>query len=244
MVGDRVSKPNARFAVPSSLRVRSRMPSQPENTLNHLICIVDDDASLRRAVHRLVAGAGYCVESFASAEEYLARDRFEGAICLVLDARVPRMAGLSLQETVASGGGHEQIVFISTEADVETCVQAMRSGAVDFLVKPISRDQLVAAVERALERSELARLKRLETEAAQKLLDTLTSRELQVMRLVIAGLLNKQIAAEIGTVEKTVKAHRGQMMSKLGLDSVVELVRFAERAGISPLRPKAGNDGH
>ena len=184
-----------------------------------LVCIVDDDQSMRRAVQRLFKSAGYSAEIFASAEDYLAREVFDGPSCLVLDVRMPGLNGLT---------GH---------GDVPTCKQAMRKGAVDFLVKPFDDEELLGAVQRALGRSEDYLRKRAERREARESINKLTPREFEVLRFVITGLLNKQIAAELQTAEKTIKVHRGRAMQKLGASSVPDLVRLAQRAGITPAIP-------
>lgn len=199
-----------------------------------LVGIVDDDESFRRSLRRLFKSAGYAAETFASAENYLTREVFAGPTCLVLDVRMPGLNGPGLQETLASRGGCEQIVFITGHIDVPTCTQAMKKGAVDFLLKPFDGDELIAAVARALVRGKECLRKRAQRREARGRLDTLTPREFEVMRFVIMGLLNKQIAAELQTAEKTIKVHRGRVMQKLGVTSVADLVRFSQSAGVSP----------
>ena len=206
------------------------------STTHELVCVVDDDQSVRRGLRRLFKSAGYDAEMFASAEDYLAREAFEGALCLVLDVRMPGLNGLDLQQAVESRGACEQIVFITGHSDVPTCTQAMKNGAVDFLMKPFDDTELIEAVKRALVRSRNALQKRSERRVARSRVDKLTPREFEVLRLVIVGLLNKQIAAELKTAEKTIKVHRGRVMEKLGLTSVPELVRFSQSAGVSPAR--------
>ena len=201
-----------------------------------LVCIVDDDQSVRRGLRRLFKSAGYAAETFASAEDYLAREIFEGPICLVLDVRMPGLNGLGLQEALEPRGAGEQIVFITGHGEVLTCTQAMKNGAVDFLLKPFDDCELIEAVARALSRAREMLRQRAERRAARSSIDKLTPREFEVLRLVIVGLLNKQIAAELNTAEKTIKVHRGRVMQKLGLTSVVDLVRLSERAGVSPAR--------
>jgi FixJ family two-component response regulator len=203
-------------------------------TLPHLVGIVDDDPSIRRALQRLFRSAEYAAEAFPSAEAYLAREIFEGPVCLVLDVRMPGLNGPGLQETIQARGGCEQIVFLTGHIDVPTCTQAMKKGAVDFLLKPFDDAELIAAVERALERARECRQKRAERRKARALIDTLTPREFEVMRFVIMGLLNKQIASELETAEKTIKVHRGRVMQKLGVASVADLVRFSQNAGVAP----------
>ena len=204
-----------------------------------LVCVVDDDQSMRRGLRRLLKSAGYAAETFSSAEDYLAREIFEGPICLVLDVRMPGLNGLDLQEALESRGACEQIVFITGHNDVPICTQAMKKGAVDFLMKPFDGGELIEAVKRALRRGAEYLRKRREKREARGRIDKLTPREFEVLRLVVMGLLNKQIAAELHTAEKTVKVHRGRVMQKLGVTSVPDLVRVSERAGISPARKHA-----
>jgi len=204
-----------------------------------LVCVVDDDQSVRRGLRRLFKSAEYAAETFASAEDYLAREIFEGPICLVLDVRMPGLNGLELQKELESRGACEQIVFITGHNDVPTCTEAMKNGAVDFLMKPFDSEELIEAVKRALERGKEHLRKRGQRRDARALIDKLTPREFEVLRFVIIGLLNKQIAAEMDTAEKTIKVHRGRVMHKLGANSVPDLVRISQRAGISPARRPA-----
>jgi len=199
-----------------------------------LVCVVDDDQSIRRGLRRLFKSAGYEAEMFASAEDYLARESFVGPICLVLDVRMPGLNGLGLQEALEVRGGCEQIVFITGHSDVPACRQAMKKGAVDFLLKPFDSDELIEAVKRALVRGRETLRRRSERSHARGLIDKLTPREFEVLRFVLMGLLNKQIAAELDTAEKTIKVHRGRVMQKLGVTSVADLVRFSQNAGVSP----------
>lgn len=199
-----------------------------------LVCVVDDDQSVRRGLRRLFKSAGYAAEMFASAEDYLARESFAGPICLVLDVRMPGLNGLGLQEALEARGGCEQIVFITGHSDVPACRQAMKKGAVDFLLKPFDGDELIEAVNRALVRGKETLRKRAERGHARSLIDKLTPREFEVLRFVLQGLLNKQIAAKLETAEKTIKVHRGRVMQKLGVTSVADLVRFSQNAGVSP----------
>lgn len=204
-----------------------------------LVCVVDDDQSVRRGLRRFFKSAEYAAETFASAEDYLAREIFEGPICLVLDVRMPGLNGLELQKELDSRGACEQIVFITGHNDVPTCTRAMKNGAVDFLMKPFDSEELIEAVRRALGRGKEHLRKRGERREARALVDKLTPREFEVLRFVIMGLLNKQIAAEMDTAEKTIKVHRGRVMQKLGAASVPDLVRISQRAGISPDRNSA-----
>ena len=202
--------------------------------LAELIGVVDDDQSVRRGLRRLFRSAGYAAETFASAEDYLARELFEGPTCLVLDVRMPGLNGLGLQKELEARGGCEQIIFITGHGDVPMATQAMKNGAVDFLLKPFDSDELIEAVKKALLRGKEQLRKRAERRLARALIDKLTPREFEVLRFVIIGLLNKQIAAELKTAEKTVKVHRGRVMQKLGLTSVPDLVRLTQTAGVSP----------
>ncbi|MFZ3377898.1 MAG: response regulator [Chthoniobacterales bacterium] len=206
---------------------------------NKLVCVVDDDQSVRRSLGRLLKSAGYAAESFSSAEGYLAREIFEGSICLVLDVHMPGLKGPGLQEALEKRGACEQIVFLTGHGDVPTATRAMKNGAVDFLTKPFDDEELILAVKRALERAQEQLRIRRERREARGRIGKLTPREFEVLRFVIMGLLNKQIAAELHTAEKTIKVHRGRVMQKLGVSSVADLVRISQRAGISPARNPA-----
>jgi len=206
---------------------------------NSLVFAIDDDQSVRRGLRRLFKSAGYTAETFASAEDYLAREIFEGPICLVLDVRMPGLKGPGLQEALEKRGACEQIVFLTGHGDVPTATRAMKNGAVDFLTKPFDDEELILAVKRALERAEEQLRRRGERREARRRIDKLTPREFEVFRFVIMGLLNKQIAAELHTAEKTIKVHRGRVMQKLGVTSVPDLVRVSESAGVSPARNPA-----
>jgi FixJ family two-component response regulator len=208
-----------------------------------LVGVVDDDQSVRRGLRRLLRSAGYAAETFDSAEDYLARELFEGSICLVLDVRMPGLNGPGLQKELEARGGCEQIIFITGHGDVPTATQAMKEGAVDFLLKPFDSDELIEAVKKALLRGKDQLRKRWERRRARSLIDKLTPREFEVLRFVINGLLNKQIAGELETAEKTVKVHRGRVMQKLGLSSVPDLVRLAQIAGVSPAEASHGTKG-
>jgi FixJ family two-component response regulator len=204
-----------------------------------LVCVVDDDQSVRRGLRRLFKSAGYAAETFASAEDYLAREIFGGSICLVLDVRMPGLKGPGLQEALEKRGACEQIVFLTGHGDVPTATRAMKKGAVDFLTKPFDDEELILAVKRALERAEEQLRRHGERREARRRIDKLTPREFEVFRFVIRGLLNKQIAAELHTAEKTIKVHRGRVMQKLGVTSVADLVRISQHAGVSPARNPA-----
>jgi len=202
---------------------------------NNLVFLIDDDASVRKGVSRLLRSAGYKSEVFASASDFLKREQHGGPACVIVDVRMPGLNGMDLQQTLIEHGRVEQLVFITGHGDISMCAQAMKAGAVDFLSKPFRDDQLLQCVERALTRSAEQRLRDAEKHGARCLLDLLTPREFEVMQLVITGMLNKQIAGELGTAEKTVKVHRGRMMQKLRVNSVADLVRLVQRAEPSPL---------
>jgi FixJ family two-component response regulator len=211
---------------------------------HELVCVVDDDQSIRRGLRRLFKSAGHAAEMFASAEDYLARETFAGPICLVLDVRMPGLNGLDLQQVLESRGAGEQIIFITGHADVPTCTQAMKKGAVDFLLKPFDGDELIEAVKKALRRGKECLRKQAQRRKARSLIDTLTPREFEVLRFVVVGLLNKQIAAELKTAEKTIKVHRGRVMQKLAVTSVPDLVRFSQTAGVLPAEVPHGTKVH
>ena len=197
------------------------------------VFLIDDDASVRKGVSRLLRSAGYRCEAFASATDFLTREQHPGPTCLVVDVRMPGLNGMELQETLVQRRREEQLVFITGHGDISMCSQAMKSGAVDFLPKPFGDDQLLECVARALSRSTEQRRRSAERSEARQLLDSLTPREFEVMQLVVAGMLNKQIAGELAIAEKTVKVHRGRVMQKLGITSVAELVRVVQRAGVA-----------
>ena len=199
---------------------------------NSLVFAIDDDASVRKGLTRLLRSAGYTSEIFESASDFLARPPHSGPSCVIVDVQMPGLNGIDLQETLIQLHRKEQLVFITGHGDIPMCAQAMKAGAVDFLPKPFRADQLLRCVQRALVRSAEQRRRSAERNEARRLLDLLTPREFQVMQLVITGMLNKQIAGELGTAEKTVKVHRGRLMQKLGVTSVAGLVRLVERAGI------------
>jgi FixJ family two-component response regulator len=201
---------------------------------HRLVCVVDDDLSMRKAVGRLLESEDYTVEVFTGAREFLARVPHTGPSCVILDLNMPGLNGLELQETLAQMGRAEQVIFITGGASVPTCVQAMKAGAVDYLQKPFRDEDLLSCVERALKRSSEKWLQRLQRKDVRDRLATLTPREFDVLKGVVAGMLNKQIAAQFGTTEGTVKVHRGRVMEKMGATSVAELVVLAQRAGLAP----------
>jgi FixJ family two-component response regulator len=198
------------------------------------VFIVDDEPEVRKALERLLRASGLQVEVSASAQEFLERSAGVQCGCAVLDYQMPGLTGLDLQDVLAGRGGGWQVVFLSGQGDVPKTVRAMKAGAVDFLVKPADGKQLVAAVRRALDRAAEAKADGASIAEARARVATLSSRERQVLGHVIAGRLNKQIAGELGTAEKTVKIQRAAMMDKMGVRSVADLVRLAAKAGIEP----------
>lgn len=194
--------------------------------------VVDDDDSVRRALERLLRTAGIQVKAFSSATEFLAFQRPEAPSCLVLDLQLPGLDGLQLQESLKAQQGVLPIVFISGHGDVPTSVRAMKAGAVDFLPKPFSDEELLTAVRQAIEADSRARTQTINSSAIRQRFETLSPREQQVLAYVVGGMLNKQIARRLGITEKTVKVHRGQAMRKMQCRSLAELVRYAEKLGI------------
>jgi len=197
-----------------------------------VVFVVDDEVSVRRSLARLLRAAGYHVEAYGSAREFLQRPPHEGVGCLVLDVQMPELNGLELQRALTVADRCLPIVFITGHGDIPTSVRAMRAGATDFLSKPFTETDLFDAIARALERSRQEWPRQLAADEAKRLLATLTPREHEVLLHVITGELNKQIAAAIGASEKTVKVHRGRVMHKLQVQSVADLVRLCEKAGI------------
>jgi len=198
------------------------------------VYVVDDDESIRRSLARLLRAAGFTVETFSSAQAFLAHDPPDRVACIVLDVRLPGVSGLDLQSALLGAGRAMPIIFITGFGNVPMSVQAMKGGAIDFLQKPYDEKELLGAVERALARERHARADRAERLVVQRRFDTLTPREREVLRLVVAGLLNKQIAFNLGAAEKTVKIHRGRVMHKMQAESVADLVRMTQRIGIEP----------
>jgi FixJ family two-component response regulator len=199
-----------------------------------VVFLVDDDSSVRRALTRLIKSAGYDVQAFASARDFLEsrRGTDERLASLILDVRMPGLSGLDLQHELQATNTSLPIIFVTGHGDIPMSVKAMKDGAVDFLPKPVKDTVLLNAIEQALARAELEQDKRQEVENLQKRLNTLTPREKEVMSFVVRGLLNKQIAFQLGTVEKTVKVHRARVMEKMKVQSLAELVRIAERVGV------------
>jgi FixJ family two-component response regulator len=196
--------------------------------------LVDDDPAVLRSITRLLKAGGYKTKSFSSPQKFLSAHDPSVPGCAIIDLVMSELDGLRLQEELLKSGSERPIIFLTGRGDVQSSVEAMKAGAVDFLTKPVKRDALFSAVVHAERLDADARQKRQERKSVGDRLNALTKREREVLEHVIAGRLNKQIAATLGTVEKTIKVHRGRMMAKLGVRTVADLVRLAERAGIAP----------
>jgi len=198
------------------------------------VYIIDDDESVRAAIMGLLKSVGLRSESFAAPDEFLRSKRSNGPSCIVLDVRLPGVSGLDVQRTLAEAGIQIPIVFITGYGDIPMTVRAMKSGAVEFLTKPFRDQELLDAIQQALDRDRLYREQQSETSQLQARYQTLSRREREVMALVVSGLLNKQVASELGTSEITLKIHRRQVMRKIEAGSLAELVRFAEKLKLHP----------
>jgi len=200
-----------------------------------MVFVIDDDQSVRKSLARLLDAAHYSVELFESASRFLARATHPGPSCVIVDVQMPGLNGIELQKALIKRGREEQLVFITGHANVPRCAEVMKAGAVDFLQKPFKQKDLLESIDRALVRSAEQHQRASEKSHARALIERLTPREFQVMELVATGLLNKQVGAELGMAEKTVKTHRAHVMLKLGITSVAELVRVLQRAEVNPL---------
>ncbi len=198
-----------------------------------IVFVIDDDASVRKSLKKLLTSAGYQAEVFKSADEFLARSSHAGPSCLLIDVQMPGLNGMDLQKALIQRRREEQLIFITGHGDIQMCARAMKAGAADFLPKPLSSEELLKCVERALSRSTEQRQHAKERDDARALLDLLTPRQFEVMQLLATGMLNKQVGSELGLTEKTVKVHRGCIMKKLGITSVAGLVRLMVRAEVS-----------
>ena len=198
-----------------------------------VVLVIDDDVSIREALRRLISSVGLQVEVFGSAREFLDRKLPDMPACMTLDIRLPGISGLDLQRQLAEANIRIPIIFVTGQGDIAMSVRAMKAGAVDFLTKPFRDQELLDAVFHAVEQDRVRRQREAETTTLQDHFRSLSSREREVLNWIVSGLLNKQVAAEIGTTEATVKFHRGQLMRKMSADSLADLVRMAGKLGIS-----------
>jgi len=201
-----------------------------------VVFVIDDDPSIRRSLSRLLRSVGYAAEAFSSAEEFLGRGTFNGTGCIILDVQMPGLSGMDLRVELNKAQYSMPIVFITGHGDIPMSVEAMKKGAVHFLTKPFDDDDLLRAVGEAIERDRKAKAEQSAVQDIRRRLSLLTPREYEILRYVITGMLNKQIAFTLNIAEKTVKIHRGRIMEKLCVGSVAELVRLAEKARIDPLK--------
>jgi FixJ family two-component response regulator len=197
-----------------------------------IIAIVDDDPSVRRGLERLIRSVGWKAETFASAQEFLARPLTEAPGCLVLDLQLPGLSGLDLQQRMAEAGLETPIVFLTGHGDIPASVKAMKAGAVEFLTKPVDEKDLLKAIQEAIERDRRTRERNAEMRDLRDRYQSLTARERELMQQVVSGLLNKQVAASLNITEDTVKFHRGNIMRKMRAASLADLVRMAENLGV------------
>jgi len=198
------------------------------------VFVIDDDASVRKGLTRLLRSAGYEIEAFDSADSFLARERYEGTGCIVLDLRMPVVSGIELQERLDSIDCTLPVIFLSGHAGIPDSVKAMKHGAVDFLTKPVDEDELLTAISTSLDLHRSRLVTETEVHAIRQRVDSLTARELETAQWLITGALNKQIADKLGITEKTVKVHRANIKQKMGAPSIAELVRLCSIAGIDP----------
>jgi len=220
----------------NSASAKSSASGSPKSDPIPIVFVVDDDVSVRESLEALIRFVGWQPETFASAEEFLTRQRPVAPCCLVLDVSLPELNGLELQKLIATDRIDMPIIFITGHGDIPMTVQAMKAGAVEFLTKPIDDDALLSSIKSAVKRSAAALDDQAELQALRQRHESLTPREREVMRLVVAGMLNKQIGMKLGISEITVKAHRGKMMQKMKAESLADLVKTAVRLGLAPAR--------
>jgi FixJ family two-component response regulator len=220
----------------NSASAKSSASGSPKSDPIPIVFVVDDDISVRESLEALIRFVGWQPETFASAEEFLTRPRPVAPCCLVLDVSLPELNGLELQKLIATDRIDMPIIFITGHGDIPMTVQAMKAGAVEFLTKPIDDDALLSSIKSAVKRSAAALDDQAELQALRQRHESLTPREREVMRLVVAGMLNKQIGMKLGISEITVKAHRGKMMQKMKAESLADLVKTAVRVGLAPAR--------
>jgi FixJ family two-component response regulator len=211
----------------------NRSQPTPQRDEEPTVVVIDDDRNIREALDGLLRSVGLRVELYASAQEFRERDRADRPGCLVLDVRLPGMSGLDFHDDLVKSNVHLPVVFISGHADVPMSVRAMKAGAVEFLTKPVRQQDLLDAIQLAIARDRSRRDNERSVAGIQAAFDALSPREREVMGLVVSGRLNKQIAGDIGISEATVKQHRGQMMRKMHAQSLAELIRMADRLGLS-----------
>ena len=201
---------------------------EPEST----VFVVDDDPSICRSIERLIEPAGFKVQSFRSAAQFLAHGRTSGPACLILDVQLPGLSGLDLQRELTNSGIQIPIIFVTAHGDIPMTVRAMKGGAVEFLTKPYRAAQLLSTIRAAIERDRTMLRQRIEVAQLHNCYDLLTPREREVLGFLVSGLLNKQIAGELATTERTIKFHRANIMRKMQAESVAELVKMAQKLGL------------
>lgn len=220
----------------NSASARSSESGSPKSSPIPIVFVVDDDISVRESLEALIRFVGWQPETFGSAEEFLTRPRPLAPCCLVLDVSLPELNGLELQKLIAAERIDMPIIFITGHGDIPMTVQAMKAGAVEFLTKPIDDDALLSAIRHAIERSSAALAHEAEVEEIRTCYTSLTPREREVMKLIVTGMLNKQVGLKLGISEITVKAHRGKMMQKMKANSLADLVKMTVRLGLAPAR--------